>query len=148
MDQVSQDNGNDDDDGTHPGPPVCKLAAESTSDVAEHLRGATGRSHARLASGSLPYCSGVRATSSRTTSDDVADGRENCTGRACGSSDPTAVLHSCNAGKTDARELAAQEAYARSPKTISMIAGTIRAGCTTGPAARWPQEPPSPTASM
>lgn len=36
---------------------ACKLAADLAS-VAEHLRGATGGSHARLALGSLPYLSG------------------------------------------------------------------------------------------
>jgi hypothetical protein len=46
---------------SNPGPPACKLAAESSSAVAEHVRGATGGSGGRLVVGSLPYFSGVRA---------------------------------------------------------------------------------------
>src|SRR5665647_1765758 len=50
---------------SNPGPPACKLAAESPSAVAEHVRGASGRSDAQLVLGSLPYFSGVRTR--RTT---------------------------------------------------------------------------------
>jgi hypothetical protein len=52
---------------SNPGPPACKLAAGSAFAVAERLRGATGGAHARLVLGSLPYFSGVRASSPRTS---------------------------------------------------------------------------------
>ena len=45
---------------SNPGPPASKLAAESASAIAEHLRCAAGGSRAGLVLGSLPYVSGVR----------------------------------------------------------------------------------------
>ena len=45
---------------SNPGPPACKVAAESPSAVAEHGRGTPGGSEGRLMVGSLPYFSGVR----------------------------------------------------------------------------------------
>jgi hypothetical protein len=42
-------------------PHVCRLAADSAPSVAEHKRGPTGGSDARLVLGSLPHFSGVRA---------------------------------------------------------------------------------------
>src|SRR5680860_1809561 len=44
----------------YPRVPARKVAAESPSAVAEHVRGAPGGYHARLMVGSLPYFSGVR----------------------------------------------------------------------------------------
>ena len=55
---------------SNPGPPACKLAAESTFAVAELPRDSVGGHCRRLMSGSLPYFSGVRASSSRGLADD------------------------------------------------------------------------------
>jgi len=54
--------------GAWTGPPACKLAAELVFGVAEPSRAAAGRSRARLVMRSLPYFSGVRTSSSQTTS--------------------------------------------------------------------------------
>jgi hypothetical protein len=45
--------------GVEPGPPACKLAAESTFAIAEPRRDPEGGHRYRLRSGSLPYFSGV-----------------------------------------------------------------------------------------
>lgn len=47
--------------GSNPGPPACKLAAESVFGIAGDLRDAAGGMHARQVLGSLPYFCGVRA---------------------------------------------------------------------------------------
>jgi len=46
----------------NPGPPFCKLAADSTFAVAEPARDVVGGPRYRLVSGLLPYFSGVRAS--------------------------------------------------------------------------------------
>jgi hypothetical protein len=57
------------DGGAEPWPSACKLAAGSTSPVAEPPRGAVGSPRCRMVSGSLPYFSGVRTSSFRTTNE-------------------------------------------------------------------------------